>query len=160
MAKAFDFRLIGDTTARARVEGFPDRLVPLLVRNLNTVHTQLQRYIVSDKLSGQVLKSHTGNLKRNILQLAATVDGYTVTAGVGLGKNAAYGLAHEFGAHVPERVPVNAKALSWIGADGVRVFFARAKAFDIPERSFLRTSRTEFQPKIEASVESALKEAL
>jgi hypothetical protein len=160
MPKAFDFSVSGDMAARARMEGMPDRLVPLLVRNLNTVHTQLQRFIVSDKLSGQVLKSHSGNLKRNILQIPATVEGYQVTAGVGLGKNAKYGLAHEFGADIPERTPVNAKALSWIGADGVRVFFMRARAFHLPERSFLRSSFTEFQPKIQDAAASAVQEAL
>jgi hypothetical protein len=160
MPKAFDFVISGDMAARARMEGLPDRLVPLLVRNLNTVHTQLQRHIVSDKLSGQVLKSHTGNLKRNILQLPATVEGYKVSAGVGLGRNAKYGLAHEFGAHIPERTPVNAKALSWIGADGMRVFFMRAKAFDLPERSFLRSGFAEFQPKIEQAAHDAVQEAL
>jgi hypothetical protein len=160
MAKAFDFIVSGDSAARVRIEGYPDRLVPLLVRNLNTVHTQLQRYIQSDKLSGQVLKSHTGNLKRNILQLPATVEGFKVTAGVGLGANAKYGLAHEFGAHIPERTPVNAKALSWIGADGVRVFFMRARAFNLPERSFLRSSFAEFNPRIQESVQSAMQEAL
>jgi hypothetical protein len=160
MAKAFDLILTGDMVARARMEGMPSRLVPLLIRNLNTVHTQLQRHIVSDKLSGQVLKSHTGNLKRNILQIPATAEGYVVTAGVGLGKNAAYGLAHEFGAHIPERTPINAKALSWIGADGLRVFAMRAKAFTLPERSFLRTGFAEFQPKIAEAAQSAMQEAL
>lgn len=160
MPQAFDFILSGDTAVRARMEGMPDRLVPLLVRNLNTVHTQLQRYIQSSKLSGQVLKSHTGNLKRNILQLPATVEGYKVSAGVGLGQNAKYGLAHEFGAHVPERVPLNAKALSWLGADGVRIFAMRAKAFDIPERSFLRSSFAEFRPRIQESIQTAIQEAL
>jgi hypothetical protein len=156
----FDFSLSGDRVYRARMEGFPQRLIPLLVKNLNTVHTQLQRHIVSDKLSGQVLKSHTGNLKRNVLQIPATVSGTTVTAGVGLGKNAAYGLAHEFGADIPERTPVNAKALSWIGSDGVRVFAMRARAFHLPERSFLRSSFAEFRPKIEEAAHSAVQEAL
>jgi hypothetical protein len=160
MPKIVDLILQGDLEASARMQGFPDRLLPLLVQKLNTVHTQLQRHIVSNKLSGQVLKSHTGNLKRNILQLPATVQGYTVTAGVGLGKNARYGLAHEFGADIPERTPVNAKALSWIGADGARVFAMRARAFHLPERSFLRSAFTEFQTNIEEAAASAHREAL
>jgi phage gpG-like protein len=154
MPKAFEFFVSGDLEARARMEGFPQRLVPSLISHLNTVHTQLQRHIVSDKLSGQVLQSHTGNLKRNILQIPAAADGLSVTAGVGLGANAKYGLAHEFGADI---YPKNAKALSWIGQDGVRVF---AKHVKMPERSFLRTGFAEFQPKITEAVQAAVKESL
>jgi hypothetical protein len=150
----FAFMLDGDTAIRARLEGFPDRLVPSLVKRLNTVNTQLQRHIQSDKLSGQVLKSHTGNLKRNILQLPATADGLVVTAGVGLGQNAAYGLAHEFGADI---YPKTAKALSWIGEDGVRIFAMHVK---LPEISFLRTGFEEFKPRISEAIQEAVKESL
>jgi len=160
MANTIELLITGDLEARARMQGVPARLVPILIGNLNTVHTQLQRHIVSDKLSGQVLKSHTGNLKRAILQIPAEAEGQTVTAGVGLGSEAKYGLAHEFGADIPERVPKNAKALHWIGADGASVFAMRARAFRLPERSFLRTGFAEFQPQIIDAVRSAIDEAL
>ena len=160
MPSAIELMMTGDLEARARIQGMPERLIPLLIRNLNTVHTQLQRYIVSDKLSGQILKSHTGNLKRSILQIPAVAEGQSVTAGVGLGSEAKYGLAHEFGANIPERTPKNAKALHWIGADGANVFAMRARAFTLPARSFLRTSFSEYQPRIIDAVQKAIKEAL
>ena len=154
MAQALQMIMSGDAAVKARLQGFPERLIPSLISHLNTVNTQLQRHIVSDKLSGQVLKSHTGNLKRNILQIAATSEGTTVTAGVGLGQNARYGLTHEFGAVI---VPKTAKALSWVGEDGVRVFAMRVK---IPERSFLRTGFAEFKPNIVKAIQAAIQEAL
>jgi hypothetical protein len=154
MGSPFQFRLSGDIAAKARLEGFPERLVPSLISHLNTVHTQLQRHIVSDKLSGQVLQSHTGNLKRNILQIPAVADGLVVTASVGLGANAKYGLAHEFGADI---YPKTAKVLSWVGTDGVRIF---AKHVRLPERSFLRTGFAEFQENIAKATGTALQEAL
>lgn len=160
MPNTIELAISGDTAIKARIRGVPERLIPILVRKLNTVNTQLQRYIVSDKLSGQVLKSHTGNLKRAILQIPAEANGNTVTAGVGLGREAAYGLAHEFGAQIPERTPKNAKALHWIGADGASVFAMRARAFKLPERSFLRTGFAEFQPRIIEAVQQAVQEAL
>jgi hypothetical protein len=160
MADTIQIAVTGEAALRARIQGAPERLMPILVRNLNTVHTQLQRHIVSDKLSGQVLKSHTGNLKRAILQEPAEVEGNTVTASVGLGSEAKYGLAHEFGASIPERTPKNARALHWIGADGADVFAMRARAFTLPERSFLRTGFAEFQPNIIEAIRSALQEAL
>lgn len=156
----FEYRLTGDLAAKARMEGFPARHIPLLIRNLNTVSTQLQRYIVSGKLSGQVLKSHTGNLKRGILQLPAIAEGGVVTSGIGLAKETWYGLAHEFGADIPERTPKNAKALHWIGADGASVFAMRARAFRLPERSFLRAPFAEFQERYVEAARSATQEAL
>lgn len=155
-----DLQIEGDLALRARISGMPERLTPLLVQKMNTVHTQLQRHIVSDKLSGQVLQSHTGNLKRAIIQIPAEAAGNVVTAGVGLGKEASYGLAHEFGANIPERTPKNAKALHWIGADGKDVFAMRARAFTLPERSFLRTSFVEFQPRIIDAIRQAIQESL
>lgn len=160
MAKAFDVVLSGDLAMRARLNGASERLLPLLVRNLNSVNTQLQRHIVSDKLSGQVLRSHTGNLKRSIIQIPATVSGSVVSASVGLSKEAWYGLAHEFGAHIPERVPVKAKALHWMGANGIDVFAMRARAFNLPERSFLRTAFAEFQPRIQEAIANAIQESI
>lgn len=160
MANALELVISGDLAVRARMSGIPERLVPLLIRNLNTVNTQLQRHIVSDKLSGQVLKSHTGNLKRAIIQIPAEAEGNIVTAGVGLGSEARYGLAHEFGANIPERTPQNAKALHWIGADGASVFAMRARAFTLPARSFLRTGFADFQPRIIEAVREAIQEAL
>jgi hypothetical protein len=150
------FTIEGQTALAAKVSGLREKIVLEMMKSLNTVNTQLQRYIVSDKLSGQVLKSHSGNLKRAIVQIPAEQTAETISGGVGLGREASYGLAHEFGAHIPERVPVKAKALHWIGADGRDVFAMRARAFDLPERSFMRSSFAEFRDRIEDSIRSAV----
>jgi hypothetical protein len=154
-----EFILQGDTELLARITGARDRLSVEIRKSLNTTNTQLQRHIVSDKLSGQVLKSHTGNLKRNILQQPAVDEGDVIEGSVGLGANAKYGIYHELGAHVPERVPVGAKALHWIGADGAGVFAMRARAFDLPVRSFMRSSFLEFRDRIEESMREAVQRA-
>lgn len=156
MARVIEFLILGETEVQARIAGVADRIQAEIVKALNTVNTQLQRHIVSDKLSGQVLKSHTGNLKRAILQIPAEVDGGEITGGVGLGTEAKYGLAHEYGAEIPERRPVTAKALSWIGQDGARVFAMYAKAFTLPERSFMRTGFAEFRDRIETAIREAV----
>jgi hypothetical protein len=129
---------------------------------LNTVNTQLQQHIQSDKLTGQVLASRSGNLKRSIHQIPAIDEGGSIVGGVGMGKETitksgvSYGMVHEFGAHIPERVPVTSKALHWIGKSGEEVFAMRARAFDLPERSFMRSSFVEFRDRIEAEIREAV----
>jgi hypothetical protein len=154
-----EFELRGDTQIIAKISRTANLISAEIMRALNTVNTQLQRHIQSDKLSGQVLSSRTGNLKRSIVQIPATNEGGSIVGGVGLGAEAPYGLAHEFGAHIRERVPVASKALHWIGASGEQVFAMRARAFDLPERSFMRSSFEEFRDRIEADIRAAVHEA-
>lgn len=155
MPRIIEFIAVNEAEVSARILGTSDRIRANITRALNTTNTQLQRHVVSDKLSGQVLKSHTGNLKRAIVQIPTESDGDIIEGGVGLGAEAKYGLAQEYGAHIPERVPTSAKSLSWVGADGGRVFAKRARAFELPERSFMRTAFSEFHDRIEASVREA-----
>ncbi|MGH3430898.1 MAG: hypothetical protein ACRDQZ_25570 [Mycobacteriales bacterium] len=152
MARVIEFVLVGETEARARISGTADRVEARLLKRLNSVDVRLQRHIQSDLLSGQVLKSHTGNLKRAVVVIPAERKGDDIVGGVGLGREAPYGLAHEFGANIPERVPINAKALHWITAGGEHVFAMRAKAFTLPERSFMRRGFADFTEIIESEI--------
>jgi hypothetical protein len=154
-----EFILRGEREITAKVSGLRDKIAEEMRRALNSVNTDLQRHIQNDKLRGQVLKSHSFNLFRSILQIPAEQTGDTISGRVGLGREARYGLAHEFGAHIPERVPVKAKALHWIGAGGEDVFAMRARAFDLPERSFMRSSFAEFRDRIEDAMREAARKA-
>jgi hypothetical protein len=154
-----EFTLRGEREVTAKVSGLRDKIAEEMRRALNNVNTKLQRHIVDDKLSGQVLTPRFGNLKRAIHLIPAEATDDTISGGVGLGREARYGLAHEFGAHIPERVPIHAKALHWIGASGQDVFAMRAKAFDLPERSFMRSSFAEFRDRIEDAMREATRKA-
>jgi phage gpG-like protein len=154
-----EFLVANETQIIARITGAADRVAAEIMDALNTVNTQLQRHISSDKLHGQVLSQRSGNLRHNILKINATMEEGNIVGAVALGANAKYGLAHEFGAHIPERVPVTSKALHWIGKSGEQVFAMRARAFDLPERSFMRSSFEEFRDRIEADIRAAVHEA-
>jgi phage gpG-like protein len=158
-----DFKVENDRELTAKIVGIADRLQREIILSLNTVNTQLQRSIVSDKLSGQVLKSHSGNLKRSIVQIPAEQDGDVITGGVGLASTAPYGLIHEFGGviHIPEIRPRNAKSLHWVGKGGEEVFAMHAAAHDVhmPERSFMRSSFSEFRDRIEEEMREAVRRA-
>jgi phage gpG-like protein len=58
---------------------------------------RLQAVMRTEKLSGQVLKVRTGNLRNAVVVLPATAGADTIEGVVGLGKEAWYGKFHEFG---------------------------------------------------------------
>jgi len=119
----------------------------------------LRRYIKQEKLSGQVLKTRTGNL-RNAVFDRVDDQGAVIVGTVSVDPSAQkYARAHEFGAHIPERVPVNAKALRWY-LNGAPVFAMRARAFDLPVRSFMRSSLTEMSGSILAALREKLNEQM
>lgn len=149
----------GQDRIETRARGIRALLVQTLIPKINAGMRELQAYIITRKLHGQVLQQRTGNLTRNILQFDAVDTGESLEGTVGLGANAPYGLAHERGATIPDRVPVNAKALSWIGADGNRIFAMRAKGFQLPERSFMRSSLAENREQIMQKLRAGIREA-
>lgn len=125
------------------------RVAPAVVRALNTLHTQLQSYIVSEKLSGQVLQHRTGKLAGSIRVALAETSGDRVVGSVqGAGGVAPYGRYHEYGTTSEyEIVPTRAKALAFqIG--GSTVFARRVQHPPIQERSFMRTGLQDMKPQI------------
>lgn len=131
-----------------------------MLRKMDSVTLRLQAYIVSEKLQGQVLQHRTGKLSQSIRQIPPEFDGETIRGEVqGGGGPAFYGRAQEYGAHIPERVPVNAKALHWVGPSG-DVFAMRARAFELPERSFMRSSLDDMRGSIIQELEQAAAEAM
>lgn len=137
------------------------RVEESLVRKMDSVTLRLQAHIVEDKLQGQVLQHRSGKLAGSIRQIPPTFDGQTVTGEVqGGGGPAFYGRAHEYGAHIPERLPVNARVLHWTGPSGESVFAMHAAAFDLPERSFMRSSLEDMGGSIVEELQAAAAEGI
>jgi len=137
------------------------QIVRAIVDKLNALMIRLQAHIVSDKLSGQVLHHRTGTLANSIRVIPAQLQADKIVAGVeGAGGPAWYGRPNEFGAHIPERVPVNARALHWTSADGESVFAMRARAFDLPARSFMGSSLDDYRSIIPAEISAAVTKAI
>jgi len=89
---------------------------------------QMQRFIKSDELSGQVLNRRTGRLSRSI-QASFIQDKQSITGRVGT--NLVYARIHEFGGDI---YPKRAKALRF-EIDGRWIF---SKHVHMPERPYLR----------------------
>lgn len=134
--------IIGDTAIRARLDSMPVRLQDALRSKADFLAKYLQRYIVTQKLSGQVLNKRTGALQRSITQqVTASTD--SVTGKVYSDGSVDYAGIHEYGGktnpHVIEAKGGKALAFNW---NGKAVFFRKVNhpGSNMPERSFMRSS--------------------
>lgn len=144
---------------QARLAQVPPTAIRAAMEAMDAIDLELARYIVFHQLGGAVLHWRTGQLADSIKPVPAVAAGGVVTGGVEQqDSRAPYGKAHEYGAYIPEREgnPV----LAWTSPAGTPVFARRARAFQLPERSFMRTAEEEFEPIYQERTAIAVKEAL
>jgi phage gpG-like protein len=157
-----DAYLVGDAEVVARLDGMPAKLRDEMKVGIGRATLKLQRMVVQDKLSGQVLKVRTGTLRRSIDQ-AVTDEGANVVGTVST--NVKYARVHEYGfkgvVTVRESLrtirqafgrPIDAKQIT------VR---AHSRKMDLPERSFLRSALADLETSgaIRVEMEAAVKRA-
>jgi uncharacterized protein involved in outer membrane biogenesis len=93
----YSAKVNGITKVTQKLATVSSGLVPAIVTSMTTEMIRLQGYIIRNKLSGQVLKNRTGNLRRAIQQ-DVTVEGWFVRGRVFVGREASkYGRVHEYG---------------------------------------------------------------
>ena len=131
--------LVGDAELRARM----DKLYPTAQKGLLDAVTrlaiQLQRHVMQDKLSGQVLRVRTGTLRRSINErVAQTADSTTGQ----VGSNIIYARIHEYGGTVARH---SKKGV------GRTVY---------QERSFLRSALRDMQSQIITDLGNAVARAM
>jgi phage gpG-like protein len=143
---------------KARLNGTAEKAFALVKRAVTIQTGMLAEYIKRNKLSGQVLKARTGHLKDSVFPSVES-SGSQITGMVYVDNTAFYGKVHEYGAHIPERVPVHAKALRWY-VGGSPVFAMRARAFALPPRPFMRPSLDERSPAITAAIQESVNQAI
>lgn len=144
----------------ARLNGTRAKAIQALYDQTVKSMYELREYVVTQKLSGQVLNQRTGNLINATQPSVAQAPG-TISGKVSVDTTASiYGRAHEYGAHIPDRYPIRAHALHWLNAQGGDVFAMHARAFDLPERSFMRSSLTEMREQIIRELGTALSTAV
>ncbi len=118
-----------------------------LLMGMQVAASNLRNYIANSKINGQVLQSRTGNL-RKFLFWKASATGDKVEGQVD--ETMKYGKVHEYGMTI---VPLRAKALRWVGADGKLRF---AKSVTIPARPWMKPGYEEQRPKtVETLTEAA-----
>jgi hypothetical protein len=144
-----------------RLRALPAALNAGLLRAIAELGIQLQRDIKQNKLSGQVLKSHTGALKSSI-DLHIDSSGGVVTASVF--SNSRYAAAQEFGFAGTVSVRASLRRITEAFGRPIAEKTVSVRAYDrrmdLPERSFLRSALEEMTPAIRDRVEAALAEAV
>lgn len=125
----------------------------------------LQRHVVSNKLSGQVLKRRTGNLASSInvggLNSASEfVNGSTGDIIGRVGTKVVYGAVHEYGGSVT--IKAHTRRVTQVYGRAVTPTVANVRSYTmrVPERSFLRSSLADRGDQIRDNVASALRDFL
>ncbi len=140
-------------------------IAEVLRSKLNAALFNLQSYIVTSKLSGQMLKRRTGKLAGSIRVVPASFEGTSIVGAVeGAGSVAWYGKLYESQdaggtggvPHSWQIIASKARVLSFIGGDGNRVFVRRVMHPPIAMRPFMSSSLTEKAEEIKAELQAAL----
>jgi hypothetical protein len=147
----------GLTEVIQRFSEMPSKVHDGLLAEITKQALDLQRYVVTEKLSGQVLNKITGKLASSI-QHDVTDSGSSIIGRVYSNNSVSYAAAQEFGAQIPDRYPVNAKALHFF-VGGQEVFAKFARGFTLRERSFLRSSLSDKKDQIIAGMTAAVQKA-
>jgi hypothetical protein len=139
--------------------------IPLAVAaKLDELDAEMQGYIVSEELAGQILNQRSGKLAGSIRMIPATAEGTTIIGQVqggggvtGIGNGKSYAELFEYGESV-DIVPVKAKALRFVTITG-EVVYAKKVHLELP-RPFMAPGLAHMRPSIITGVEEAISEVL
>jgi HK97 gp10 family phage protein len=153
--------LQGDTQLIAKLEAMPGKLQTDLTKRITTLALQLQA-AVKQKLSGQVLKVGSGNLRDSIgydVVTAATAVTGTVFSDI----TVKYARIQEYGGTTrPHVIEPRAGGVLAFQIGGKTVFARRVNhpGSKIPARPFMRPTLAEYRDRIVTSMNQAVAESL
>lgn len=153
--------VVGEERVKARFERFGRAVRQRLREAVYLSGVTLQRHVMDEKLSGQVLNVRTGILRSSIAldpPSEAADEGDRIFIRVGTNKS--YGIAWELGNPDHEIGARRKKALRWFGSDGKPVF--RRRVFwrtAVHQRPFLLPSFEELRGDIRERLRAAIEEA-
>jgi phage gpG-like protein len=153
-------RLSGDRELLAWMRGLPYQVRTAVRRKMDAEMSALVEAI-RGKLSGQVLESKSGRLRRSIVARISSQQGRdTLVVG---SEGVPYARIHEYGGvvRIPEIRPRRADALHFLGSAKDFVFAARTRSHTvtIPERSYLRSTVADRIVALRESLQEAAREA-
>jgi len=157
-----DAYVVGSESVIRRFDSMPDKLRVQLKIAITRLAIKLQRYVKSDKLSGQVLNVRTGTLRRSIDKVVVD-QGNRVIGKVST--NVRYGKLHEYGFKGTKTVEAHVREIkkAWGRSITPRQAQIRehTREVNLPERSFLRSALKDFAGTgvIKAGLEAAVKKA-
>lgn len=154
--------IVGDDELRAKFQRASDTIDGKLVDSMGRITICLQAHVVRNKLSGQVLKVRTNNLRGSIHQ-EVSHDGSGVVGRVGT--NVEYAAFHEYGFSGTQNVREHMRTIKMAFGKMLKtpkriVISAHARHIDYPEHSFLRSALDDQRAEIMAELGNAVKEAI
>jgi len=152
-------QLVGNDRVEARFASLSQRARQSLVDAMKRQWFNLQAHVVSEKLSGQVLRRRTGNLASSINADSSFEDGGSEIVGK-VGTKVVYGGVHEYGGAV--NVQAHTRNITQVFGRPVTPteVFVRSHTVNYPERSFLRSSIADLSSQIRADMERSVREAV
>lgn len=153
---------IGGDVLAAVLRSYGEKVQTAIVQSVGRSALRLQREVMQNRLSGQVLNVRTGNLRRSIHQRVTN----TGSAVIGeVNTNVRYGKAHEYGFSGTVNVKASLRQVRQAFGRPLkspRYIQVRAHSRNVrlPERSFLRTALRDIKPEIEADLRNSVKGAL
>lgn len=149
---------IGGEEVLKKIEQIEPQIQKSLLATITKLSFQLQAKVVSEKLSGQVLKTKTGTLRRSIATNVTNLSG-SITGRVGT--NVDYGLIHEYGFKGNVTVDGHLRQITkaWGRSITPKKVFVRThqKKANYPVRSFLRSALREMEPTIKIEIDKAIR---
>lgn len=153
-----EITLVGDKELMARFDAIPHAAVVALEVKVRSLALELEAWVKTRKLNGQVLNRISGALSRSINN-KVVVAGTSVMGHVFSSGDVKYAAIHEFGGFIPAHIiiPKKAHALAFGGG-----FYAKVNhpGSHMPERSFLRSSLTDMSKEISLGMKTAVIEAI
>ncbi len=149
-------KLVGVESVVAKFKGRSRAAPRVIEQALTKFVIDLQRHVMEDKLSGQVLNRVTGTLRRSITQRVER--NATWFLGI-VGTNVEYARIHEYGGDVTVKAHLRTikqafgKPLKTPVTVNVQEYVAH-----YPERSFLRSALKDMAPQLKGRMEAALNE--
>lgn len=138
----------------ASMTSMPAQIRKWILKAVTEQTLLLQRHVVRDKLTGQVLSVRSGTLRRSINMRVDETS--TSITGI-VGTNVRYGAIHEYGGLVKE----HQRLVTMVFGKPLKFpVWATVKAHTLPERSFLRSSLNDRLPSIRNAIQSAAAKGL
>lgn len=154
--------LSGDRAVALELRGMTLRVHDALRRAITRESLLLLAAVKEEKLSGQVLKTRTGTLRRSInRRQTETATGIRATVGT----NLSYAAIHEYGFDGTQTVRAHMRHITQaFGRPLATSVMVSVGGFErhvhMPERSFLRSALAERRPAILAALEAAVAKAV
>jgi phage gpG-like protein len=157
--------VVGGTELIARLQAMPGGVRDGLARALKRLQLDFIREVVSGKLSGQVLRRRTGSLASSInpgggvTRFEETDTSLTAF----IGTNIKYAHVHEYGFQGTVTVRAHLRRITQVFGRPVTAtqnVGSYTRRMNLPERSFLRSTLREMEPRIRSEMEQAVRAVL